>query len=220
MLGGNKIDFNDDETVHEVPEFYCLDSEFWRPDIQIPNNFKLATLGDGGVRLYHAVGNSPARTRADGKNIKSTHVYLPLVERLRQDGFEIDLIQPLGIPNKDIRYLQVQSDIFLEMLTYGWFGANAREAMMLGKPVICFLRPEWLESMRKEIPDYVDELPVISATPETVEMVLRDLILNKEKRIEIGNRSREFALKWHSAEAGARRFDIIYKNLLKLNDEK
>ena len=106
------------------------------------------------------------------------------------------------------------------MLTFGWFGANAREGMMLGKPVICFLRPEWLESMRKEIPEYVDELPVISATPETVEMILRDLILDKKKRIEIGKRSREFALKWHSAEAGARRLDVIYRDLLKLNDAK
>ena len=30
--------------------------------------------------------------------------------------------------------------------------------------------------MRKEIPDYVDELPVVSATPDTVETVLRELI--------------------------------------------
>ena len=89
------------------------------------------------------------------------------------------------------------------MLTYGFFGATAREAMMLGKPVVCYLRPEWLESMRAEIPDYVDELPVVSATPETVRDVLIDLIEHPEKRAELGRRSREFAVKWHSARAGA-----------------
>jgi glycosyltransferase involved in cell wall biosynthesis len=86
--------------------------------------------------------------------------------------------------------------------------------MMLGKPVVCFLRPEWLESMRKEISEYVDELPIVSATPETVYEMLRDLIEHPQKRREIGLRSRAFALKWHSAEAAAKRFDQIYSGLL------
>ena len=90
------------------------------------------------------------------------------------------------------------------MLTYGFFGANVREALMLGKPVVCYLRAEWLEQMRAEVPGYVEELPVVSATPDTVERVLRDLIADPERRREIGRRSREFALKWHSAEVGGR----------------
>jgi len=125
------------------------------------------------------------------------------------------LLEPTDIPNKDVRFLQAQVDIFLDMLTYGWFGATAREGMMLGKPVICYLRPEWLDSMRKEIPEYVDELPVISATPQTVYDVLRELVVNADKRREIGARSRSFAVKWHSASVAARRFDEIYRRLLK-----
>lgn len=213
-LGGNRIDYNDDSRVHEVPEFYCLDKEIWHPDVKIPDDYRLPILPPDGVRLYHAVGNRAERTSSDGVNIKSSHIYIPLYERLRKQGYKLELIKPTGIPNKEVRYLQAQADIFLEMLTFGWFGANAREAMMLGKPVICFLRPEWLESARQEIPDYIDELPIISATPQTVEDVLRDLIESKEKRLEIGRRSREFAVKWHSAEAGASRFDSIYSRLL------
>lgn len=214
LLGGNRADYNDDAKVHEVPEFYCLDAELWHPQIEIPESYRLPALSHGGVRLYHAVGHRAERTRSDGVNIKSSHVYLPLVERLREEGFQLELIEPEGIPNKEVRYLQVQADIFLDMLTFGWFGANAREAMMLGKPVICFLRPEWLDSARIEIPEYIDELPVVSATPQTVETVLRELIANKDMRFEIGRRSREFAVKWHSAEAGALRFEAIYSELL------
>ena len=117
---------------------------------------------------YHAVGNFQERTDSAGTNIKSTHIYLPLVERLKAEGFRLELLFFSNVPNKEIRFYQVQADIFLDMLTYGWFGATAREAMMLGKPVVCFLRPEWLESMRAEIPKYVDELPIINATPDTV----------------------------------------------------
>ena len=212
-VGGNRADYNDDPRVHEVPEFYCLDKNFWHPNLEISKQYELTKLTPNVVRLYHAVGQRAERTRSDGVNIKSSHVYLPLVDRLRMAGYQLELIEPTGIPNKEVRYLQAQADIFLDMLTYGWFGANAREAMMLGKPVICFLRPEWLESARQEIPDYIDELPIVSATPQTVEGILRDLIDNKEKRLEIGRRSREFAVKWHSAEVGARRFVQIYGQL-------
>jgi len=213
LLGGNRADFNVDPRVHEVPEYYCLDKEFWRPDLPIPDGYRYSYSPET-VLLYHAVGNHAERSDEDGVNIKSTHVYVPLVERLKREGYPVEMVFCTNVPNKEVRFYQAQADIFLEMLTFGWFGANAREAMMLGKPVICFLRPEWLESARLEIPEYIEELPIVSATPETVEHVLRELIQNKEKRLEIGRRSREFALKWHSSEAGARRFDQIYSELL------
>lgn len=90
----------------------------------------------------------------------------------------------------------------------------AGEAMMLGKPFVCYLRPEWLKSIRREQPDFVAELLVVSATPETVESVLTDLVLNPEKRRELGRRGREFALKWYSAKNAAAVFDRIYTQLL------
>jgi hypothetical protein len=213
-LGGNRADFNDDPRVHEVPEVYCLDPDFWRPDLGIPADYKLP-VPSGTVALYHAVGNAASRTDDQGVNIKSSHIYLPLVKRLQQEGRAVQLLEFTNIPNKVIRFYQAQMDICLDMLTFGWFGATAREAMMLGKPVICFLRPEWLDSMRKEIPDYVDELPVVSATPSTVYDVLCDLLDNREKRKEIGRRSRAFAVKWHSALVAAERFDEIYRCLLR-----
>lgn len=214
LLGGNRADYNASPTVHEVPEFYCLDADIWKPGLDIPAKWQLRDK-PGAIRLYHAVGNRVARTDLQGVNIKSSHIYLPLIEKLVSEGTAVDLLEPTDIPNREVRFLQAQADIFLDMLTYGWFGANAREAMMLGKPVICFIRPEWLEDVRKEIPEYADDLPVVSATPQTVEAVLRDLIAHPEKRAEIGTKSRAFAVKWHSKEAGARRMGDVYTRLLK-----
>ncbi len=213
-LGGNRKDYNDDPRVHEVPEFYCLDTEFWRSDLPVPEKYRLP-YSPGTVKIYHAVGNYDLRTTpGTQKNIKSTHIYLPLIERLKSEGYPVEFVFAKDIPNKEVRFYQAQADIFVDMLTFGFFGANVREAMMLGKPAVCYLRPEWLESMRQEIPEYVDELPVISATPATIHDVLVDLITHSEKRQEIGRRSLEFAVKWHSKEAGARRFDEIYTDLL------
>ena len=214
MLGGNRLDYNIDPSVHEVPEFYCLDAEFWHPALTVPEKYRLA-VPDSTVKIYHAVGNAQSRTnKHTGRNIKSTHIYVPLIRGLQEDGHDVELIFFHNVPNRELRFYQVQADIVVDMLTYGFFGATTREAMMLGKPVICYLRPEWLDQMRAELPDYVEELPVVTATPETVRDVLVDLVEHPEKRREIGRRSREFAVKWHSAEAGARRLDAIYRDLL------
>ena len=208
-LGGNRKDYNDDPQVHEVPEFYCLDTKVWDPDLTVPPQYRLK-IPEDTVKIYHAVGNWEARTGSDNRNIKCTHIYVPLIEQLKREGYKAELLFYSNVPNKDIRFYQIQADIVVDMLTFGWFGATGREAMMLGKPFVCFIRPEWLESMRREIPEYVDELPVVSATPNTIYDVLKDLIEYPENRREIGRRSREFAVKWHSAEAGGKRFDKIY----------
>ena len=213
LLGGNRADFNLDRRIHEVPEFYCLDEELWRPDLEIPDAHRLPAVPSGTVRLFHAIGNKKARTRSDGKNIKSSHVYEPLIRKLQAEGYAIEMLEPTDIPNREIRYYQAQADIVLDMLGYGWFGALAREAMMLGKPVICFIRPEWLADVRRELPEYADTLPIVSATPSTVEGVLKELILSPEKRKTIGFRSREFACKWHGKKNAAGKFDKIYLNL-------
>jgi glycosyltransferase involved in cell wall biosynthesis len=212
-LGGNRADFNDDPRVHEVPEFYCLDPDVWHPDLAIPSEFRLPYPKEV-VKIFHAVGNYEYRTDNNKRNLKSTHIYIPLIETLKSQGYPVEMIFIHGVPNIQLRFYQAQADIFVDMLTFGFFGATVREGLMLGKPIVCYLRPQWLESMRCEIPEYVEELPVISATPDTVEEVLKDLIMHPEKRAEIGKKSREFALKWHSAEAGARRLSQIYSSLL------
>jgi hypothetical protein len=214
-MGGNRVDYNDDPRVHEIQQFYCLDPDVWRPDLPIPEQFRLPDA-NGTVRVYHSVGNYELRTNAETKvNIKSTHIYVPLIERMQAAGLPVELVFVKDRPNLEVRYYQAQSDIVCDMLTFGFFGANVREALMLGKPVVCYLRPEWLESIRREQPDFVAELPVVNATPETVEAVLTDLVKNPEKRRELGRRGREFALKWYSAKNAAAVMDGIYTDLIK-----
>lgn len=205
-IGSNKADYNLDDSVFESPWFYCLDTNFWNPETLIPSNYLLPFQFDI-VKIYHSVGNFEKRSDAQNVTIKCTHIYLDLIDKFKKEGLPVELVFFHGLPNKIIRYYQMQSDIVVDMLTFGFFGANVREAMMLGKPVVCYLRPEWLEDMRREIPDYVAELPIVSATPDTVEEILRELIDNKQKREEIGRKSRKFAVKWHGSDKAAQYFD-------------
>ena len=214
-MGGNRVDCNDDPRVHEVPQFWCLDPEFWQPELPIPDEHRLPPA-NGAVRIYHAVGNFDQRTKAQTQaNIKSTHIYLPLIERMKSAGLPVELVFVKDKPNRVVRFYQAQSDIVCDMLTFGFFGANVREALMLGKPAVCYLRPEWLESIRREQPEFIAELPVVNATPDTVESVLTDLVCNPDKRREIGRRSREFALKWYGARNAAVTMDRIYSDLIR-----
>lgn len=216
-LGGNRADYNIHPKIHEVPLFYCLDPKIWNPKIKIPSKYQFREKNSKKIYLYHGIGNKLSRTNNNGVNIKSSHIYYPIIDNLISKGYDIEVISPHDVPNIDIRFIQIQCDIYLDMLTYGWFGATARECMMLGIPVICYIRKEWRDNVKKELPDFVNELPVINANPENVEIILEELIINREKRIELGIKSREFALKWHDSKKAAIFFDNLYSNLL---DEK
>lgn len=214
LLGGNRADFNVAPNVHENPWVYCLDETVWQPDLLIPSNYRLG-LREETFKIYHSVGNADTRSQAGTmRNTKSTHVYLPLVDELKAEGRDVELMFFKDVPNKQLRYFQSQADVFVDMLTAGFFGATAREGMMLGKPVVCYIAPQFLEQVRRDLPGYADELPVISATPETVGDILRDLQDNPDKRAEIGRRSREFAVKWHGSRAAAQVWDRLYRQIL------
>ena len=100
------------------------------------------------------------------------------------------------------------------MLTFGFFGSNIREAMMLGKPASAFCARSGLSRCAARYRATSTSFPWSTPPPDTIEEVLTDLVRNPHKRAEIGRRSREFALKWHSADAAARRMDELYRQLL------
>lgn len=211
LLGSNRIDYNVHPSAHENPWNYCLDKNFWSPNLLIPANLLLPIPKDT-IKIYHAVGNFESRL-ANNKSIKSTHVYISLINKLKQEGYNVELIFFKDVPNKIIRYYQLQADIFVDMLSYGFYGANIREGLMLGKPCICYLREEWLDDVKKELPDFVNELPIVNANEYTIEAVLKDLITNKSKREEIGRKSRAFAEKWHASDVAAIKMAEIYESL-------
>ncbi len=84
--------------------------------------------------------------------------------------------------------------------------------MMLGKPTICYI--DTTEPSGAEPLSCLREVPLVSATEETVFDVLKDLLLDGNKRESIGRASRAYALKWHSADACAARYEKIYDALL------
>lgn len=192
------------------PVTMVVDEEFWRPDLPIPAPFVVARE-PGEVLVYHAFGNYDARGM-DGRNIKGTPAIVAAVERLRAEGLPVRLMFLTNVPNETVRYYQAQADIVVDQLWAGSWGANGRESMMLGKPVVGFLHVS--EQDPADILEAIATSPIVNATVDTIYAVLKDLVQDPARRAALGARSREYALAWHSATAGAARYELAYDGML------
>lgn len=203
------LDFQTGDKAYREPVTTALDPEFWRPDLPIPERFRLPREA-GELIVYHAVGNFALRS-AGGRNLKGTPAVVAAIERLRSEGIKVRLEFVTDLPNTEVRYIQAQADVIVDQLNYGRYGATAREGMMLGKPTICYIHKNEPEGERKL--NSIETCPLVSANEETVYSVLRELLGNERLRRDIGARSRAFALKWHSEDACAERFEALYDRL-------
>jgi hypothetical protein len=199
--------------VIREPVTTALDPVVWNPRLDIPPEHRIERKG-GELLVYHAFGNYNARSN-EGHNIKGTPAVKAAIDRLQAEGFPVRLIFVTGMKNLDVRYVQAQVDVIIDQLNYGRYGATAREGMMLGKPVICYINPH--ELRREDELQCLKDVPLVSASESNVYDVLKDLLLNPGKRRSIGMASRAYAMKWHSADACAERYERIYDGLMLRN---
>ncbi len=204
------LDWQATEKAYREPLTTALDPELWRPDLVVPEKYKL-NRAPGELIVYHAVGNIETRARG-GRNIKGTDAVLAAIERLKAEGFNVRIEFVTNVPSKDVRFIQVQADVIIDQLNYGRYGATAREALMLGKPTICYINKE--EPTGAERLESIETCPLVSANEDTVYTQLKDLLQDAELRRAVGEASRAFAIKWHSADACAERFEIVYDRLM------
>jgi glycosyltransferase involved in cell wall biosynthesis len=189
----------------------ALDENHWRPDIKPPEKYRVDRSRDE-ILVFHAVG-SPNDVASFGERTKykGTPAVVRAVNELKAEGVPIRLLFTEAVPSADMRYLQVQADIIVDQLNFTRYGAFAREALMLGKPVVGRIDPREengppLQSMA--------ECPIVPADLNTVKDVLRSLAADPARRRKLGQQSRAYALKWHSARALAERFERVYDHVI------
>lgn len=192
------------------PVTMCLNNKFWKPNLSIPRKFRIDKK-PGELLVYHAVGNYESRNK-DGRNIKGTPAVFAAIERLKAEGLPVKLIFVTNMQNKNVRYIQSQADVIVDQLNYGRYGSTAREGMMLGKPVICYINHNEYHSKDKLA--CLNEVPLVSATEDSIYEVLKSLLLDADKRRMIGEKAREYAVKWHSAEKCAEKYEEIFDNFM------
>ncbi len=187
------------------PVITALQPEFWGPDLSVPDDMRVSRA-EHEVLIYHGVGNYAMR-RVGDRDIKGTGALMDAIERLKSEGVPVKLLFATDIPSTQVRFLQTQADIVVDQLNYGRYGANARESMMLGKPVIGSLNP--VDAAPLSPNPVIVEAPIVQATEETIYERLKELVADAQLREELGRASRRFALKWHAADVCALRYERI-----------
>jgi glycosyltransferase involved in cell wall biosynthesis len=99
------------------------------------------------------------------------------IRKLQAEGHDIELLQLSGRPNEEILEAMGEIDVLVDQLVSGSFGLTAIEGMAMGCPVICYLH----DGIAIAEPD---ACPIIPANPDTIEKVLRALIIDRKPLAE------------------------------------
>lgn len=140
------------------------------------------------------------------RGFKGTSFILEAFNKLLEEGFEIELDLVEGVTHAELRERYAACDLFIDQILGGWYGAASIEAMAIGRPVVAFMRESYYQHV-----NYTVEIPIISADPDTIYQVLKDLALNKEKLPEIGLKSRSFVEQIHDENKVCDRLINIYQ---------
>jgi len=170
---------------------FAIDTDAWKPLQSPPSN--------NPVKILHAPNH---------RQLKGTEYIERAISELQEEGMSIELVILEGVSNERVKEVMESVDIVVDQLLIGWYAMYALEAMAMGKPVICYIRPDLLEFYKRTITG--NELfPIIQSTPEEFTDVLRKLIIDKERISKTGLASREFVLQHHSLDRIGSHFDEI-----------
>ncbi|MBP2434213.1 glycosyltransferase [Bradyrhizobium elkanii] len=145
------------------------------------------------------------------REIKGSDFVIAAVKELEAEGENVELVLVENVPHAEVRRVYETADLLVDQVLVGWYGGLAVELMALGKPVVAFLRENDLELIPVEMRE---DLPVISATPETLKETLRGLIRDRAGLRLRGKRSRAFVEKWHAPERVAEFTTAAYRKAI------
>jgi hypothetical protein len=141
------------------------------------------------IRVVHAPSH---------RMIKGTSHVIAAIAALQARGIAVELVLLEGMPHDHAMEVCAGADIAVDQVLLGAYGQFSAEMMALGKPVICYIR----DDLR---PHYAEDLPVISAEPETLEAALLSLIETRMEWRTIGEAGRRYAARVHDSIAVAER---------------
>ena len=169
---------------------FPIDLDEWRP---------VAPPAAETLRVVHAP-NHP--------RYKGTRYVEAAVEQLLSEREPVELVLVQGVPGDEAHRLYEQAHIAIDQLLIGAYAQFAIELMALGRPVICYLNPRFAPRH----PSWA-EVPIVSATPDTLVDQLRRLVRDRGLREELGQRGPEFVRRHHSLEAVGAELDAVYRSV-------
>ena len=204
------IDSNDSSQFRTTHiKYKCLDLNLWHPNLTVPEEHRLENNNDELIILHSYFEED----RDDNKkNIKGSPHIIKAINELKNEGHKIKLTYIKDKHLSEMKYYQVQADIVIDQLIYGWWGSTSIETMALGKPVICFLRESWMKNFKKNYPE-IKSIPIINANIFNIKDVLRKLIEDEEYRRTASINSRYFAENYFDINKNIHSFISTFKSI-------
>ena len=154
----------------------------------------------GPLRILHAPNH---------RALKGSSFLIAAVEELIAEGFEVELKLVEKRPNAEILAAIGNADLVVDQLIIGWYAMFALEAMSMSTACICYINPELEKLYIRAGLLSPDEIPLISATPETIKETLRQLCQDRSKLNKAASRGRDYVEKHHSLTAIGQLFHDI-----------
>ncbi len=136
--------------------------------------------------------------------IKGTRYVERAFEALRPRYPAVRFVVAERLPWRELVALLGEADVVVDQLFMGWYGMVAVEAMALGKPVLCFIRPDFEPRLR--------DCPVVRCTLEDLTERLT-AVLDAGDRAALGERGRAYVEREHAAPVIAARLLERYRAL-------
>ncbi|MDA0194114.1 MAG: glycosyltransferase [Bacteroidetes bacterium] len=177
-----------------------LDLSKWRPQ-------KIKNIADG-INKTVVIAHAP-----NFRGFKGTEFIINSIDLLKREGLKIELILIEKKQNSEVYDILTQkADIHVEQIIATGHGLNAVEGMAAGLPVISNLEDETYTLPFRRW-SFLNECPIVSASPETLTDVLRELVTNPKLREDLGKASRDYAVKYHGHDAAQYLFGKIVEKL-------
>lgn len=144
--------------------------------------------------------------------VKGSALIEPVMERLATEGL-VDYRRVQGVQSSEMPALYAGADIVLEQFRIGNYSVAAEEAMAAGRLVIGHVHDQVRDHVRVT---YGRDVPVVEATPDTLEAVLRDVLADRDRYREIAAYGVEFATAVHDGRESA----AVLKNFLRSGPEE
>lgn len=178
----------------ELMPIPTVDPRDWRPRDRSPNPVPV---------LVHTPSH---------RGVKGTRFVLDAADRLRREGVPLKLVLLENADRTAVRAAFERADLVVDQLLLGWYGSVAVEAMALGTPVVAHIGQKELASFP---PEQQSELPVVTATPETIREVLRELLTSRRHELpELGRKGRAYVERWHDPLVIAARLKREYEHIV------
>lgn len=147
------------------------------------------------VRILHSPSH-PA--------VKGTSLIVRAISNLKDKGYEIDLVLLKNKPNSEvIREIQCSDFVVDQLYSDHPMAGFATEAAWFGKPAV--VGGYGFNTFKKLVPADMWP-PSMTCHPDGIEDAIEDLIVNREKRLQLGVEAQRFVHEKWSAVAVARRF--------------